>query len=366
MPVNIGYSQPFGPSRYLKPSGSGEIDVTQMAWTLTPQSGRIEVPTMYLVEYQQNVGQLISAMIYYTKATTAAIGNPGSILSGSSDKDIYQYKYFAVPTGFTYKIPYFSQHRTNKTNSFPEENGQNPFSGIKGLTDLLPSLSFGKGGLIGTVLAGGAALVGLADTILPGKVNLENPKSWSASTNAAYSIAWDLYNTGTVQDIINNRNLAYILSYQNSPARRSAFIVDPPVIYSMFIPDVVSMPACYVSSITILNLGNTRQVKLGGVDRIIPEGYRFNLTFTSLLMDTRNIMNGLDTDNVVTAISDSTALTQLMSDIANGNLSEETYYSNPSAYDAAAANASKVDKQFGLAPGTSQSNAARVSGLTGH
>lgn len=359
MSVNIAYKQSSSPSRYLEPAGDGNIDVTQMAWTLTPISGRVEIPSMYLTEYQQNVGQLISSVIYYTKAAANVVnGKDGPITGSKSDADIYQYKYFAIPTGFSYRIPFFNPMKTSKTNDFSLENSQNPF---RGLMDFTTKASIFKNSVIGAVAIGLDAAVGLADQLLPGKVNLELTKSWDNSTTSDYSVTWDLYNTGTLADISNNRNLAYILTYQNSPARRSAFIMDPPVIYNMYIPDIIAMPACYISSISIINLGNTREMNLNGVLRIIPEGYRFNLTFRSLLMDTRNIMNGLDTNTRLSAISDSSTLAQLTSDIANGNLSEDSYYSNPAAYDKAAANANKVDKQYGLPSGTALSKGQQAS-----
>jgi hypothetical protein len=356
MSANIAYTKSSSTSRYLIPAGDGNIDVTQMAWTLTPNSGRVDVPTMYLTEFQQNVGQLISSVIYYTKAVAnIANGSDGIITGTSNDENIYQYKYFAIPTGFSYKIPYFSPVKTNKTNTFSFENSQNPFDGLMGFAE---KASLFKGGLLGTAAVGLDLAVNLANSLLPGKINLENPQSWSASTVADYTVTWDLYNTGTTDDIINNRNLAYILSYQNSPARRSAFIVDPPVIYSMYIPDIISMPACYVSSISITNLGNTRQMQLNGVNRVIPEGYRFSLTFKSLLMDTRNIMNGLDTGNRLSAIEDASTLSALSSNIMNGDFKKDS----PN-YKKAADNAAAVDRQYGLAPGTAERNAARANNL---
>lgn len=298
-------------SGFLVPTGESAIDVTKMAWTLTPQSGRKNIPCLYLTEYQQNVGQLISSAVFYNKAVANVIkGNDGLIAGTSDDKSIYRYKYFAEPTGFSYKIPFFSQKKTSKQNNFDEENGKNPFSGLTQLASNRAALqSIGgsrSGGLswLGTMAAASQAVIGVADTMLPGKINLENPKNWDSSSPTTYSVTFDLHNTGTVEQITDNRNLAYILSYQNSPARRSAFIVDPPVIYDMYIPDIISMPACYVSQLDITNLGNTRQMQLygDGVKRIIPEAYRFNLTFSSLLMDTRNIMNGLDTGDRIQAV----------------------------------------------------------------
>lgn len=315
----IAYQQSGKSSRFLIPTGDSLVDVTKMNWTLTPQSGRKNVPTMYLTEFQQNVGQLISAAIYYTKAVANVInGNDGVISGTSNDESIYQFKYFAEPTGFKYNIPFFSQKKTNKSNDFGYEDNQNPFSGLLSMSSMRSS--YRGGGVLAPLVEGAKSGIGFLNTILPGKISLENPQSWEKSPEPEISVTWDLYNTGTWEQVQDNRNLAYILAYQNSPARRSAFIMDPPVIYSMYIPDVISMPACYVSNIEILNLGNTRQIQFGdGVRRIVPEAYRFNMTFKSLLMDTRNIMNGLDEGNRISAIKDSRTLVALSNAIAEGN-----------------------------------------------
>ncbi len=299
---------------------------------------------MYLKEYQQNVGQLISSIIFYTKAVGNIInGNDGLIGGTKDDQSMYKFKYFAEPTGFSYRIPYFNPKKTSKNNQFDYEDGHNPFQKLGELSSNAASLAAIRGSSSGLGMLGtGAALfnagIGVANTLLPGKINLENPQSWSSSGEPEYSVTWDLLNTGTVEEIADNRNLAYILAYQNSPARRSAFIVDPPVIYSMHIPDVISMPACYVSSIEITNLGNTREMQLygDGVKRIIPEAYRFNMTFKALLMDTRNIMNGLDKGERVSAIEDSSGL----SGITNALLKED--------YEGAKKLVPALSKQFGI------------------
>lgn len=298
----ITYKTSDKSSRFLVPTGESNIDVTKMAWTKTPQSGRKNIPAIYLTEFQQNVGQLISAAIFYTKSIGNVVnGTDGLIAGASDDKSIYKYKYFAEPTGFTYKLPFFSSEKTNKTNMFGYERDQNPFASLLDIKD-----KYGSSNKFAKIDSIAGSLKAVISSALPGKINLENPSTWESSPEPQYSVVFDLFNTGTTEEIADNRNLAYILAYQNSPARRSAFIVDPPVIYDMYIPDVIAMPACYVSSLKITNLGNTRQMQLysDGVKRIIPEAYRFNITFTSLLMDTRNIMNGLDTGDRIQAVDD--------------------------------------------------------------
>lgn len=341
-------------SKFLKPKGSnGLVDViNDFAWTLTPKSGRKNVPTAYISEYQQTAGQLIASIIYYSKVVQDISANgAGNILSGPKDaSEIYKYKYFAKPTGFSYSLPYFSQKHTSRTSSFDYEDNQNPFEGVLSLGEEI--VGFGRyahnsggfrdtlGTLFGSVPALFNAAVGVANTLVPGKFGLENPQSWKNTEEGTYQFTFDLFNTGSVEDIMNNRNLAYILKYQSSPSRRSFCLIDPICIYDVYIPDVTYLPAAYISDLTITNLGNTREVMLKGAKRIIPEAYRFSITFHSLFMPTRNILQGMDSGKNVQAITDSTNLDALLSAVSNGDFNK--------AYNLA----NQTDTQFGLPQGT--------------
>jgi hypothetical protein len=55
-----------------------------------------------------------------------------------------------------------------------------------------------------------------------------------------------------------------------------------------------------MSSLNITNLGNTRVV----FNKTIPEAYKISMTFTSLMLPSRNILLALDKNKVVEAISD--------------------------------------------------------------
>jgi hypothetical protein len=318
--MKIQYKQSDKDSRFLQPMGEGNgfINVLDMAWTLSPKSSRKEVPYLSLTEYQQTTGQLIASIIYYGRVASRLVqGGVGQAIEADRDPfEVYKYKYFAEPTGFSYKIPYFSSKKFQRGNSFGYDDGENPFSKLTDLgrnMKLFPGSKGGTEGLLegfGTASIYANALLGLGNTLLPGKIGFETPKSWSETDTETYEVTFDLFNTGTIEDIENNRNLCHILSYQNSPSRRNFAIIDPPVIYSLSIPDVVHMPACYVSNLTINNLGNTRTKFMLHVDgstsvpRTIPEAYRITIQFTSLLMPTRNILLALDKGKNIEAISD--------------------------------------------------------------
>ena len=66
--ANIRYKVSDATSQYLQPVGSGSIDVVNdLDWTLTPKSGRSEVPKMFVTEYQITAGQLIASLNYIYK-----------------------------------------------------------------------------------------------------------------------------------------------------------------------------------------------------------------------------------------------------------------------------------------------------------
>lgn len=311
----ISYKISEDNSRFLEPAGDAEIDVVNnMAWTYTPQSGRKNVPTAYLTEYQMTQGQLVASFLYYARLLQNSNSVSDLWTAGDDPAEVYKFKYFAKKTGFSYKFPYFNTKKHSRTTDFGYEDGQSPFSGIQNLgTSIsqygnyrtqMPSImrdSIGFwAGLVPNLLG---AVKGAANSVVPGKIEFEHPQSWTGSSEGTYTITFDLFNTGTTADIDNNRNLAYILAYQNSPSRRTFAIVDPTVIYSLSIPDIVSMPACYMNNVEITNLGNTRNYVTGdGKTRIVPEAYRFVLSITPLLMPTRNIMQGMDSGNLVETI----------------------------------------------------------------
>jgi len=345
-------------SKFYKPVGSGDINVIDnMAWTLSPQSSRMDVPYIELVEYQQTTGQLIAAMAYYGRVFTQLDKKPlFDVLSEPDDPlKVYQYKYFAEETGFVYTIPYFNSKKLARTNTFGSE--ESPFAGIAQLGREIKAFGTAKGvgaGIAATIGTGGeflGAAKAIANTMLPGAVNFENPQSWTGTGLETIEVTFDLFNTGTWKDVENNRKFCHLFSYQNTPSRRNFAIVDPPVIYSLNIPDVIQFPACYVSSLNITNLGNTRIMSVDGGNRTIPEAYRIAVTFTSLLMPTRNIMRALEENKKVEAISD-VRVAQKAAELYGRALSEG--FQNRDTLVPLRSSLKDLDREMGNAEGTSE------------
>ena len=301
-------------SRVYTPSSGGTqiIDVlNDYPWTLSPRSAREDVPCVRLKEYQQTTGQLIAAIVYYSRVANNLNNDIVSVLDQSDALDVYRYKFLAQPTGFEYCFPYFNPKKISRGNAFGQDTS--PFAGIKAFGKDVKAFGNPTRGA-GSIIAGtlgvasefAAAGKAILEKTIAGRINTEMPSSWASTELETIEVSFDLFNTDSYESIINNRRLCHLLSYQNTPSRRNFAIIDPPVIYSLEIPDIIQFPACYVSSLNITNLGNTRTMPLdGGTSRTIPEAYRITMTFTALLMPTRNILGATEEGKTVEAVTDS-------------------------------------------------------------
>lgn len=308
-------------SRYYIPSnGSQVIDVvSDMAWTLTPTSVREQynnrVPAMELIEYQQSTGQLIASLLYFLRVAERLFitdnANTGVINADTDPSEVYKMKYFGEPTGFKYRLPYFNPAHTKRNNTFGGD--ESPFDGFQNLLSTAASIpkamigsndklysNFHRAGLVSSSIS---LAKGVTESMIPGKIKFEFPQAWDSTSPETYSTTFDLFNTGDYDQLIQNRRLCHLLSYQNSPSRRNFAIMDPPVIYSLHIPGVVNLPVCYVNDLTITNLGNTRMMYVDGIEAVIPEAYRISLNFQSLLLPTKNIMLAVEKGQTVSSVS---------------------------------------------------------------
>lgn len=310
-------------SAMMKPTGSGIIDVVNtFPWTISNNTS--EIPVAAVTEYQINSGQLLAGLYYYGKQLASAAGNTNlgnAFRGGGSSENPYEFMYFATPTKFMYMFPWLGDSKFSRSTTYAEDSalgevkslGQDAWrygtreryeSGkAKGSRFRNFAMGISKLSLVGN-LAGK-----LYTGSIPGKLGLVGTQSWEGTSGQDYTIEFDLLNTySNTNDIRKNRELAYLLAYQNSPYRRNFAIIDPVCIYQLSIPDVVHLPACYIHNLNITNLGSTRLLQLDGENRTIPEAYHFSITFRSLIEESRNIFNGVqNSGDKIQAISDDVA-----------------------------------------------------------
>lgn len=330
---------PDNQSKVLIPTGGNAIIDVVNDYSWTQSNNRAETPVATLTEYQINSGQLLAGIYYYMKqggdlianTSTGIINGDSRAFGGQAVENPYQFMYFAKETGFTYAFPWLGSEKFSRSNTFSKDSAD---TGLKKMGQ--EALSYGKSssglnsafkGIRG--LSEAAAFVGVGSKIasliaskaVVGNVSRNKAQSWESSSEQSYTISFELMNTfKDTNEIRKNRELAYLLTHQNSPFRRNVAIIDPVCIYSLYIPDVAYFPACYVNNLNITNLGNTRLLDLDGVSRTIPEAYGFNLTFTSLIECSRNVLEGVENEsdrNKIKAISDGDAWSMIKSEASN-------------------------------------------------
>jgi len=150
---------------------------------------------------------------------------------------------------------------------------------------------------------------------------LDKPHIWSSSQPRVFNITFPLYNTNPFADnnveksICYNWELCYLLTYQNLYNKRNLFNGIPPVFYEVSVPGVYYTKAAYVSNITILNVGNIRNMALpigrsGDNDSAntqasvnVPDAYVINMTLVDFFMPSRNFLETINDESKRTAVS---------------------------------------------------------------
>ena len=353
-----------GSSNYISQvAGNGVVIdvVNQFQWTTSPPGlqSRQEVPGIELVEKRIKANTIIAAAAYYLMSGTSSLNNimqqakgigglsnvvgdlqkqisgflntPGASNLGSGVtnffKDIfsssglgysvnsgpvdswlasgqidalnssylepYEGLYITEDTGFKYWLPYFTDTLRGYANNFENEDATYNSN---------------------TYLGGGAENIRKAATAIarfsyfmePG-LYIERPKFYSfEGTGENVEIEFPLINTGwsTHDDVKRNWQLAFLLSYQNRPNRRSRELIDPVCIYEINIPGVKYIPYAYFSQIQIDCLGARRLMDLevptpqgvATIQTIVPDAYNVKLTLTGLVPTSRNFLAAMLND----------------------------------------------------------------------
>lgn len=315
------YKQSSSPSLYLEPNGSGEINVLEnFSWNESPKAARKEVVPAILTEFQPNNSQLLNA-IYYLAYQAFGLGNfstgartlfsptasnsdkidvATTIFKANSDAASYYYaRYVASATGFKYIFPYMGDQKFMRDNTFEVDELSQNFSSLTSLINTSKSWALadfrGKTDEFGLVVQIIDGVLGVAKSSVNGRIGTINTSSWRDTEPETISLAFELSNTGTLDDVSKNTELCYILHYQNTPVQRNVVLTQGGCIYSLYIPDVVYMPVCYMRNYKVDNLGQTKFIN----GRTIPEGYRLTMNFESIVTPmTRNLLNYVNGNNV--------------------------------------------------------------------
>lgn len=323
-------------------SKSSVIDVVNdFSWTSSPTKNSYKkIPFLYATELEQTVNSLIASAFYYINnaaksdiASSAVsyidkiIGASGvsgsgkissaldsfkskinSVVSSGSDSSIltdylksYLGIYLTDTTGFKYCFPFFSGKPHNVTSSWQDSMQVKPL-----YADQLVQ----KGMEVADTIA--ATL----NIMKPGTY-IEKPKYFHYPTEGeSITLSFPLLNT--VAKLSNklpyqqNYELLWVLAFQNKPFRTSFSQIKPPKLYTVTVPGMKYFPYAYISNMSVDFLGTRRlldvRTPMGEtVNTSIPEAYMVDITFTSLIADTGNLMaaSGFNSKISVTSSSSS-------------------------------------------------------------
>jgi len=186
--------------------------------------------------------------------------------------------YLTEETGFKYTFPYLNGPIDVDSNWGGEGEGA-----ISGLVN--------KGMSIVDELAR------ITNVTQPG-VYIQKPKYFNFEQEGK-SVSFNFPLLNTVKrgsyDYKSNYELLWLLMYQNKPYKTSFARTNPGKIYTVEIPGVVSMPYAYISEMSVDFRGTIRQLPVDTPKKYnapIPEAYVVNITFTSLITDFANTMQG--------------------------------------------------------------------------
>ena len=270
----------------LEPSnGAGLINVIKdYHWTLSKIDE--EIPYVWLREYkclENQIKRQTEAFLTQAGNTAGQALEVFGVKKGNTNElEIYKELFPKdQPTGFAYKFPYFNKNAfqlsTPNWTALPDAG--------QALSNLL-SNTFGK---VGETVAAAAGAVGdvvkfAAKMQTPAFGVADAPKVFKSHSERTINISFTLYNTLRPNDWKKNRQLGYLLVFQNLYNKRDYVTGVPPVFYDVFIPGQYYTYAAAMTDIKVEQLGNQRLLE----DCIVPDAYQFDITLSELVMPSKN------------------------------------------------------------------------------
>lgn len=292
------YTPPGGASGAKKYS---YLNITKnFPWTLS-ESVRETAPRIILKEFQVNESTIKRQALFYA-------GGVKNFISNREPLDVYKEIYSKdLPTGFVYDMPYFSD--INFEVNTPMWASLDTLEQAKNVATGIGAALFGKktGELTGKVVdfAGSAAMAGLA-AAYPKVGITDRPRLWNSHEPRSITVKFPLFNTYNPDDWKTNRELCELLVNQNLYNKRDFITSIPPVFYELLIPGQHYSWASCVTNLTIYNRGNMRIIKDGDGVYNIPDVYEIDITFTDMVMPSKNMFQSINNNVVATSLVQST------------------------------------------------------------
>lgn len=259
----------------------------QYKWREDVITDPAEIPRIELMEYELTNNALYSFSVRLQEQYETLTN------SNDSSNNPYAGLYSGLPTGVFYKFPFFSSVVANSQTTW-NDNGQ------VAQTQTANSVVDFATSLFNTVIDAASDLGNVSPSIYQPK-----PMVWAGTSNGTVQFEFYLLNTNTGSERVwfNHWKLITYLRLSVLHNQRNAVFAVPPSIFTMNIPSVRYSPACYISNLSIDQLGHITpytaltKVANGLTDQqlaqeelYIPDAWKVNITIQDLLPMSRQII----------------------------------------------------------------------------
>jgi hypothetical protein len=270
--------------------------VSDYRWTLTgnldKQSADTfdETPYVIVREFQVDESTIKRQWEFYTTAA-------GDFAKATSTDPLKPYEalFSRTSPACTYKFPYFSDVNF-EVNSQQWASLDTLEAGKKFAAGTMGFL-FGEGAAAMTtsIIEGAGTAAGAALALTYPKVGImDRPKLWQSHDFRTIEIKFPLFNTVAEDDWKRNRTLIWVILNNSLFVKRDFITGIPPVYYEILIPGQHYSFAACMTNFTVYNRGNMRKLKdVNGKDAIVPDAYEVSMTFTDLVMPSRNLFRAI-------------------------------------------------------------------------
>lgn len=291
----IGENQGSTPNVFDSAEKPQGVDIVEnFPWTLSKIKNRTDVPYIILKEHRNNESMLRRNVSFYAQGYSQLLQDKGKTPT-KSILQVYDDIWPDNPTGWTYRLPYFSKSQFElSTPQWQKVDGIG--EGLKDAANGVGRIGKGIGGKVGNgissvaqaaITAGtlaadiGSAVLKLSSPVVGA---VDRPSQFKEHSERSITIDFPLYNTINAQDWTKNRDFWYIFASQNLFLKRDFVTGLPPVFYRIFIPGQYYCHAACVTKFEVTNLGNIRAYG----NYLVPDAYQVSITLQEMLMPSLN------------------------------------------------------------------------------
>lgn len=285
--------------------------VSQYAWTLSPPTPdacteednvRTNTPIIELREFEVNESTISRQLQFYLD------GLVGSEDYLSAYDDLFPKD---QPTNIVYRLPFFTDVNFEVTSPPWQslDTVEQLYEGTKDVVLKGTKTLFGRGAgeitekIIDMTESGAKAAMALS---YPKIGIMDRPKLWTNHDYRTINISFPLFNTYNFDqsengspEWVKNRELCFLLTYQNLFNKRSFITGIPPVFYEVLAPGQHFSIASCITNLTINNRGNMRLMTgSNGIPVSVPDVYDVNITLTDMVMPSKNQMQAAYNEQV--------------------------------------------------------------------